>query len=383
MTVAYRIQVVHSERGDWLGALRQAVATELQEIGMHRSVVVDVTETLSPASTSPVVSVVLVGPGSRTDPIMIDRVSSVLSDRHVVIPVVEDLGSFRVDVPDSLSPLNGFEWSGDDPGRRLSRVLLEELGIEDRERRVFISHRRSDGLGAAEQLHDTLSHFRFETFIDRFAIRPGEPVQSRIADALEHYAFMLVLETPDAHLSDWVYDEVDYALSHTMGTLILRWPEDPTAVPGSPGVPRLALDSSDLIRDAHGFEILSDAALDRVIERVEAAHANGLVRRRRMLVSNVEEAATEAGGQSLRLKDWIIDVTTPAGRAVVAVAPRIPTAPDLQRLDEARSRMDPNADAVLVHAARRIGEDHREHLAWVKGTRNIALVAENAIGAHW
>src|SRR5439155_16144200 len=134
--------------------------------------------------------------------------------------------------PTDLSPLNGFEWSGTEPERRLARVLLEELGIEDKDRRVFLSNRRSDGLGAAEQLHDALSHFRFQPFIDRFGIRPGDDVQSRIADSLEQHAFLLILETSEAHLSDWVYDEVDYALSHTMGTLNPSMARRPDADPG-------------------------------------------------------------------------------------------------------------------------------------------------------
>lgn len=383
MTATYQIQVLQIDRTDWLADLRQAVAAELTAIGMHRSVVVDVTEKTAVPTAEPTVAVVLAGQASGVDAGLASRVDELLDAGIVVIPVLEDLRSFASDRRGDLARLNGFEWSGIDPDRRLARTLLEELGIEDRDRRVFVSHRRLDGLGAAEQLHDALSHFRFDPFIDRFALRAGDDVQRRIADALESHAFVIVLETPEAHLSDWVYDEVDYALSHTMGTLILQWPLDPTPIPGSVGIPRLALTSADLTKDAHGYDILTDGALDRVLEAVEGAHANGIVRRRRMLVSNVEEAVRSGGGQCTPLRDWMLDIVSPAGRSIVAVAPRLPSADDLQRLDEARDAADPSAEAVLVHATRRVEPTYRRHLDWVVGTRNLALLPDNAIGGYW
>ena len=179
--------------------------------------------------------------GDANDPVVAATVAAALAAGTVVIPVVDDLADFARDVPDALRPINGLGWSGPSAGRALARVLLAELGIEDRQRRVFISHKREDGLGAAEQLHDALSHHRFTPFIDRFVIREGEDVQATIADALEDHAFLLLLETPIAHTSDWAFDEVDYALTHTMGTIIVRWPGTTTSVPGSAGLPRLTL----------------------------------------------------------------------------------------------------------------------------------------------
>jgi len=304
-------------------------------------------------------------------------------DGVTIIPVVDDLTGFSLQVPDLLSSFNGIEWSGSSPASRLASAVLEELSIVDRDRRVFVSHRRSDGLAAAEQLHDALSHVRFKPFIDRFAIPPGDDVQRCIADALEDFAFLLVLETPDAHLSDWVFDEVDYALAHAMGLLIVTWPGNPKPIPGSLGVPRLVLETADLVRDEHNYEVLTAEALDRAISEAEAAHARGLVRRRRMLLRSVQEAAESHGGSCTALRDWVIDVASPLGHSVVAVAPRIPASEDLHRLDQARAQVDPSARALLVHAARRLDDSRRRHLEWVNGDRSLQMLPENAIGGAW
>jgi hypothetical protein len=382
VAVLYEIQVFHADRDDWVVDLRRAVASEVLRIGMHTSVSVDVTTT-PPTGRAPSVAVALIGPALYLSVSLNSQIEAAVKSGQVVIPVVDDLSTFQAQSPSSLSSFNGFEWSGDAPERRLAHVILEELGIEDRERRVFLSHKRSDGLGAAEQLHDELTHNRFVPFIDRFSIPFGADVQAHIADALEDFAFLLVLETQEAYLSDWVFDEVDYALSHTMGMLVVQWPDVITEIPGTQGVPRIMLADDDTEDDDHGYKVLKPAVLDRVICDVEKAHASGIVRRRRMLVSSVEDAARIAGATCIPLRDWCLDVATAAGRSIVGITPRLPAAEDLQRLDETRGHIDPGAGALLVHATRQLREPTRRHLEWVTGTRNLELLPDNTIGSRW
>ena len=383
MTTIYAIEVFRLDRDDWATDLAQAVSAEIQDIGLHRTVNVVVSES-TPTTAGPVVGVYLGSVAAAGDGNLGDRITSALAGGMVVIPVVERLAEFTANVHPSLAFANGFEWSTTDRARKLARILLENLGIEDRERRVFISHKRDDGLGAAEQLHDHLTHVGFRPFIDRFAIRIGEGVQDSIADALEDHAFLLLLETPLAHTSDWVFDEVDYALSHTMGTLILRWPGSPKPVPGSPGVPRLQITDAELVNDAHGYETFTDPALDKIVEAVEASHAQGLVRRRRMLVRSIEEAAKASGCTScLPLPKWQLWVEHANGPTLVGITPRLPTATDLQQLDHARDSAGVNPAALLVHSARHLRPARREHLEWVTGPRDLALAPENAIGGWW
>jgi hypothetical protein len=383
VSTSYHVEVIQVDRQAWLEQLRDALGAELREVGMHSTVTVELDEA-PPADDAPAVSVYFAGPSALSDGAVLERIGAAIDDGRTVIPVVADLRDFSSSVPQSLNAVNGFAWDDAESARRLSRVLLEELGIEDRQRRVFISHKREDGLGAAEQLHDRLTHHGFVPFIDRFAIRSGERVQDTIADALEDHAFLLLLETPEAHASEWVFDEVDYALSHTMGTLILQWPGDPAPVPGSIRLPRLRLSPSDIIEDDHGYDVLTDPALDVVVENVEAAHAQGIVRRRRMLLRNVEEAALAAGATTcVPERHWRLLVERHGHSTLVGVTPRLPNAGDLQHLDQARTAHPASPSAVLVHSARTLRAPLRGHLSWVAGERDLVLRAENAIGGHW
>ena len=383
MNTTYEIQVIHLGRDRWLAQLRKAVAAELLDVGLHRTVAVAVSNA-QPTGAAPAIAAYLGSEEAASDPRVAASVDAALGAGVVVIPVVDDVEHFMRHMPPALGPANGFAWTGDGAARRLARILLAELGIEDRQRRVFISHKREDGLGAAEQVHDALSHAGFVPFIDRFVIRAGEPVQETIADALEDHAFLLLLETPLAHISDWVFDEVDYALSHTMGTLIVRWRDDVTPVPGSASLPRMDLQADEVVEDAHGYQVLSPPALDRVVAAVETAHAHGLVRRRRMLIRSIEEAAAAAGATDcVPLRGWRLLIEHRGTTTLLGVTPRLPTAEDLQMLDAARVETDGDAVVVLVHSARGLRPDRTAHLAWVTGDRNLELTPENAIGGRW
>ena len=382
MNTTYEIQVIQLDRVGWMTELREALAAELREVGLHRTVAVAVRE-VPPPPDAPSIGVYFGSPDAAVHSGVRASVEAAIRAGLVLIPVVAELSEYATCVPDSLASANGFAWDGAGAAERLARLLLQELGIEDRQRRVFISYRREDGLAAAEQLHDQLSHKGFVPFIDRFAIRSGRQVQEAIADALEDHAFLLLLETPLAHTSDWVFDEIDYAISHTMGALILQWPHNPEPVPGSQGLPRLPLCPNELLVDDHGYEILKDTTLDKVLARVEAAHAQGLVRRRRMLVQSVEEAASAAGCTCVPLPGWRLLVEHAGHSTLLGITPRLPTAEDLQDLDQARSASGVDRSAVLVHSARALREQLRSHLTWVACDRDLVLTPENAIGAQW
>lgn len=374
-----------SDSAERFDSLNRALTTELLEQGLHRTITIAPIEFAPREETAPTLGVYLASPAALADHALTGRVVAALDEGRVVIPVVDDLTGYSASVPEPLAPINGWAWEGVDADRRLARFVLEQLGIEERRRRVFISHKREDGLMAAEQLHDALSKVRFDPFIDRFHIAPGEDVQARIADQLEDYAFMLLLETPLAYTSDWVFDEVEYAFSHQMGVLILRWPGDPPQVPGSSRMDRFVLGEEDLYSDDHGYDTLTEGALDRVLGEVEAAHASGMVRRRRNLIRSIEDAAAYGGCSSTPLPDWRVRVECPASKdaALLGITPRLPCADDLQGLDQARADLGEDTDAVLVHAARGLRPELRGHLEWVAGDRELTLMPEYAIGSRW
>lgn len=381
MPVTYSVQIIAVDRDQWNADLRTALQSEISSLGLHQAVTLQVSD--KPPTDDPAVAAFLGSSAAASHPGALEAVTAAFNAGRIVLPAVADLREYRQNVPPLLWPVNGFGWTDPAAPSRFARVILEELGVEDRKRRVFISHKRDDGLVAAERLADYISHYGFDPFIDRFDIAVGADVQASIADALEDYAFLLLLETPLAHTSDWVYDEVDYALAHYMGIHILTWPGDPLPMPGSDRLLRQRLLPED-IQIVKGYEVLTDEALDRTVAELEAAHATALVRRRRYLVRSVEEAAKAKGLRSTTLPGWRLLVESDDRRELVGVCPRLPDVEQLWAVDVARANHPQPIDSgLLVHAARILPAGRRALLTWAAGDRPLAMTPENSIGLWW
>jgi len=110
VTTTYSIEVFHLDRDAWVAILAQAVAEELLDIGLHRTVSVVVTES-TPATAGPVVGVYLGSVTAANNVTVGDRLTSALAAGTVIVPVVESLAEFIANVHPSLAFANGFEWS--------------------------------------------------------------------------------------------------------------------------------------------------------------------------------------------------------------------------------------------------------------------------------
>lgn len=380
MSVPYYLEIFSRPGDGRKDILVAAINNELVRLGAHRALSINVSN--FPPDDQPAIGIYFDGAASSGDSQVEERLAKSLAAGRAVIPVVNDLASYLSRVPECLRPINGFAWSGEDPEARLCRIVMEGLGIEDRQRRVFISHNREDGLAVAEQIHNHLSRNGFRPFIDRFHIPPGQDVQSEIANQLEDCAVILLIETPLAHLSKWIFDEVDYALSHQLGLHIVKWPGNVMETPGTSGLQRQEITEPEIV-SSKGYKILTRAALDRVTSNIEAEHARSMMRRRRYLLVSTQEAARDAGMECTFLPGWRMIVKDQERSFIVQVTPRLPTADDLCELDEIRGKYPDNPSGILIHATRRIPAKRRSVLYWARGQRDISLIPENAVGGYW
>lgn len=386
MSVEYQICVIHEDRADWQRALESALDEELRALGVHRTVGFRVSRAPPPAG-EPGVAVYLGSEAGTTSDACGSLINAARAARLVVVPVLEGGRPVSGQTPPALRSVNAWWWEEPGAAARLARLLFEELGVEDRQRRVFISHRREDALLMAEQLHDSLAHSHFVPFVDRFHIAAGEEVQQRIEETLEDFAFLLLVESPRAHESDWVFFELEYALAHHMGIHIVRWPGNFPPIPGSQRLPRQQLEPGDLTTD-NGYQVLADGALEQVCQEVEEAHAYALVRRRRNLLVSVEESARARSLTAIPQPRNEILIAAPGRAWLVRVTPRLPRVEDLYEVDSAREELAASLEqgqieGVLVHGARLLPDRLRHLLEWSIGTRSLTLVPENAVGAYW
>lgn len=380
MPTKYELDVIH-EGDPRAEAMVDALDAELRELGLHLDI--EVSPHSNPADLPSGSPLLVVFASDTPPPDWEDALLRARDSGQLILPVVNEQAEIGTHLTDQLDAFNAwFYQEHPDPARDLARFLLEQLGVEERQRRVFISHRRSDGLLVAEQLYHALIEQRFRPFIDRFDIDPAADVQARIADVLEDYAFLLLLESPGVSESEWAFYEVEYALSHTMGIHIVSWPGDPPTMPGTHGLARQKLARTDLVSTGP-YDELVDTAVQAVVAEVEDAHARGLARRRKNLLRSVQDVATASGRSCTVLPHWRLLVEDAAARHVVGVTPRLPLVEDLKALHDAAGPIADPANCLLVHAARSLGPDRKALLEWARSGRSIRLVPENAVGGAW
>ena len=187
----------------------------------------------------------------------------------------------------------------------------------------------------------------------------------------------MLLETPSAASSPWVQHEVLYALEHHLGIAIISLQDAPEfAATGD--LPRHTLINP--ITWNGTYIVLSDDAIDEIVEVVERNHAIALARRRRQLLVSAMAAARAAGRAVAPAAGWRLHIEDESGRELVGVLPHLPVPQDLYDIAQASDGAD---HAVLIHSAHMIEAKRRATLTWMIGDRAIELVPNNAIGARW
>lgn len=373
MTPVYEIGVVATEGDDRPAEFASSVQSLVADLGAQHFADVAVVDAADLSLEFPAVVVVF-----WADDLLDDGVESVLatcrSKGVTVVPVLPSTAHVPP-LPPNLAALNAVGWDGG--VEAIGRLCLRETGLHESTRGVFISHRRLDGLLAAEQLFEAFAKAGWTPFVDRFGIDAGTDVQQRIDEALEESAFLLLLETPSASSSPWVQHEVLYALERHLGIAIVSIPGAPE-FPATGDLPRHELANAFDLNGSH--IVLPNDAVAEVVELVERTHAIALARRRRQLLVSAMAAARSAGRGVEPAPGWRLRVAHGAGHELVGVLPHLPTPQDLYEIDLAGQSAH---QSVLVHAAHVMEGSRRSILDWIIGGRTIDLVPNNAIGARW
>lgn len=198
------------------------------------------------------VILVVLTPGILADSAILDFVGRAVRDRLPVVPVVEDLRTYRfADVTRVAPGISERNATGLEPdgGAALLAAVRGHLGLESfaRDQKVFMSFRRSDAEPLARELYDYLWRQRFETFLDLFQIEGGGVVQEIIMESIGRMDCVLLLDSPDVVNSGWVEAEIREALRLRVPVCRICF-EDRIFLPLYSEGPRLRWDSADVSR---------------------------------------------------------------------------------------------------------------------------------------
>lgn len=183
-------------------------------------------------------------------------------------------------------------------GRFVKRLgAMIGLRVQQRENKIFISYRATDGRPIADQLKAHLEELGYPVWLDEAKeldgetkILPGTPVQQQIDQALADASIVLLLDTPAAPASPWITHEVDTANGLLLPVLPLCFREKGDVRKGSrfAALTQLQRWIALSMPTAGGKPPLEDADLKQIVAEMEQ-YLCELIQRKCRIPSIVEK----------------------------------------------------------------------------------------------
>jgi len=155
-----------------------------------------------------------------------NAIQDLLRHNVPIIPYLSTQQAWEDVLPTSLKSLNGMrQRQGDDRLEELSSAILECVGLLRRQRRVFISYRRTESRDAAVQIHAQLLVRGFDVFLDTHSVRVGDPFQDVLWHRLVDSDVVVMLDTKGFSESCWTRRELGTASYCGVSILRIKWPQ--------------------------------------------------------------------------------------------------------------------------------------------------------------
>jgi hypothetical protein len=298
-------------------------------------------------------------------------VEELLQSSAPVIPTIASDGNFATQIPPRLRFSNGLRRRADDPEmNELAAALLECVGLLRKQRRVFVSYRRTESRSAAMQLHDLLSSRGFDVFLDTHDIRPGEPFQDVLWHRLCDSDVMIMLDTPTYFEGKWTRQELGRARAKEVHVLRVIWP-DHVASTLTALAETIYLNAGDLVA-ADGPII--EATADRIALAVERLRSKSIASRYMSITGKLRADVERIGGSIVGIGSHraIAIQLDDKRRAWAYPVVGIPTAELLNDVADKARRADQREIPILVYDHVGISDAWISHLKWLDD--NIAAV---------
>ncbi len=145
---------------------------------------------------------------------------------HSVLPVIGVADDAKL-LPKSLKAYNAFQtglWGQDHWCAGMVDEVLGHAVLHRRERRVFLSYKRTDSEPVANQVYEALTRRGYVTFLDDVSIGKGIDFQRELKWWLNDADLLLVLLSPNFDRSAWCMEEIAFAQSRSVAVVVVDWP---------------------------------------------------------------------------------------------------------------------------------------------------------------
>lgn len=374
MPALHEIILIHKDRNDFAEIVKDAVRDYVKAV-LGESTAITFKDKIPEDDSNNHAAVIYLGSqAGRKDKEVKQALRNARDYQFSILPIVRksDPGTVREKLPEEIERVNAVDW---DSNRNLAlESLLGMLGLGETDRKVFLSYRRDESAAIAVQLHKELVRVRFDVFLDRFAVPPGDDFPRRLDEHLGDKAFVVLLESAKLSESKWVQHEIAYAHSHRIEVLALTLPDvdDSQLTPSIDDAFRIRLTENNLSNGE-----LTPECVKNILEEIESAHTRAIRRRREQTLGSLKDLLRKDNCGYDLIDDWTIFASGDGRKSsFFLVTPRRPRPGDLYDLDllreKLREKTQPEAAAAVVHEVKHMADRHRIILNWICEYRNLS-----------
>jgi len=286
-------------------------------------------------------------------------ISPLIANAVPIVPVVSNLNVFSLEIPSPLRNINGLSLSEDDAQlTKIATVLLECVGLLPRQRRVFLSYRRTESREVALQLFEAFSARQFDVFLDTHGVPPALDFQAILWHRLCDSDVVVMLDTPSYFDSRWTAAEFGRAQAKSITILRLGWPGH-TASPRLATQPSIQLTATDF--DASNR--LTDLAIANACSSLELYRSKSIAIRHSEIVGTLRVAMRKLGGTLDGIGQHRSTFLTLADGTKIVAYPVVGV-PTAETIHDAET-YGPKGSVAVVYDHVGLHEKWQRHLGWL------------------
>lgn len=295
-------------------------------------------------------------------------------DGNIILPIFID--DFNAEIPDTLSNQNGLQL--DNNLLKITNLILEGFGLLRKNRKIFISYKRSESSDLAIQLYEALEQSNFDVFLDTHSIDKGEEFQEELWHRMTDCDVVIMLNTKGFLNSDWCKQELEKAHIKRIGIVHVIWPdcnfEDFAQLAFS-----MQLEEEDFEASRHpnGKTRIKIDVVKKLINLCEEARARNLASRQDSLITEFTQAAHNNNVLvNLQYSRYITQEIETGKRIIYIPTIGVPQSINCHSSEKLISKIEKDeVDSIhLIYDEMSIRNRWLEHLDWLNGYLKIQTI---------
>lgn len=287
---------------------------------------------------------------------------------NVILPVYYNNFSdeFKDDV---LTRYNGIKY---DTPNAIVNTVLEGFNIVRKQRKLFISYRRTESREVATQLYEHFQGRNFDVFLDTNSIARGVEFQKNLFHKMMDCDTVLLLDTKDFLNSKYCREELEKAIANRIGILRIKWPD--SVNPAYPGL----IDIMDLINSDFKSKMLKSEILNTLNNRVESLRVRSLASRQDALTTEFIETAKRKGKTAIQIYPNIIRMHDEENDYIFIAAIGVPTSESFHNAERLLNELlDGQAEFTLIYDDLSLLQSWINHLSWLSDRTNLKVLRKS------